>query len=83
MAPAYSDENGEIILKNVPNGNYTIKIYQSNILRKVTMIDTFKQIEIIKLDIIHFPLWILIFGSISLILIFLGLWFYINNKKRS
>jgi hypothetical protein len=83
MAPAYSDENGEIFLRNVPNGNYTIKIYQSTQLIKVTLINTFSQIVIVKSDIIHFPLWILIFGGISLIFVLLGLWFYINNKKRS
>lgn len=83
MAPAYSDENGEIFLRNVPNGNYTIKIYQSTQLIKVTLINTFSQIVIVKSDFIHFPLWILIFGGISLIFVFLGLWFYINNKKRS
>ena len=83
MAPAYSDENGEIFLRNVPNGNYTIKIYQSTQLIKVSLINTFSQIVIVKSDFIHFPIWILIFGSISLIFVLLGLWFYINNKKRS
>jgi hypothetical protein len=32
MAYAYSDENGEISIENVPNGNYTVKVYRGTVV---------------------------------------------------
>jgi hypothetical protein len=83
MAPAYSNENGEIIIENVPNGNYTVRIYQNERLIKEEVINTFSIINIIRSNVIHFPLWIIIFGSISSILVIIGLIFYFNYKKNS
>lgn len=83
MAPTYSNENGEIIIENVPNGNYTVKVYQNERLVREELINTFSLVNIIRSNVIHFPLWIIIFGSISAISTFIGLIFYFNYKKRS
>ncbi|MBY8979552.1 MAG: carboxypeptidase regulatory-like domain-containing protein [Candidatus Lokiarchaeota archaeon] len=83
MAYAYSDENGEILIENVPNGNYTVKVYQGTVLITEFQINTFREVNYLITDVIHFPLWILIFGGISSILILLGLLLYFNNMKRS
>jgi len=83
MATTYSDENGVVLIENVPNGNYTVRIYQGNMLVDQTLINTFREINSLKTDIIHFPLWILIYGGLSGILFFLGLIFYFNYNKRS
>jgi hypothetical protein len=82
MAPVYSNENGEVIIEGLPNGNYTIRIYQNNQLIKKGLINTFSQIVIIQSNAIHFPVWIIIFGSISFILVLVGFIFYFKNKKR-
>ncbi len=83
MAYAYSDENGEILIENVPNGNYTVKVYQGNVLITDFQINTFREVNYLITDVIHFPLWILIFGGINGILILLGLLLYFNYMKRS
>jgi len=83
MAKAYSDENGEILIENVPNGNYTVKVYDGNTLIAETLINTFREVNYFQTDVLHFPLWILIFGGLSGILLLIGLVFYFNNKKHS
>ncbi len=81
MAYAYSDENGEILIENVPNGNYTVKVYQGTELIAEFQINTFREVNYLITDVFHFPLWILIFGGISGILILLGLLLYFRNYR--
>ena len=83
MTKTYSDENGVILIENVPNGNYTVRIYQGNTQVSESLINTFREVNYLVTDIIHFPFWILIFGGISGILFLIGLVFYFNNLKRS
>jgi len=83
MAPAYSDENGEILIENVPNGNYTVKIYQDNVIIKDVLINTFRDVNYISTSVPYFPLWIIVFGSLNGALILIGLIIYFNNKRRS
>jgi hypothetical protein len=83
MAPAYSNENGEILIENVPNGNYTVKIYQDNVIIMNVIINTFSEVNYINTNVPYFPLWILIFGGINGALILIGLIIYFNHKRRS
>jgi len=83
MAYAYSDENGEILIENVPNGNYTVKVYQGTVLITEFQINTFREVNYLITDVFHFPLWILLFGGINGILILLGLLLYFNYMKKS
>jgi hypothetical protein len=83
MAPAYSNENGEILIENVPNGNYTVKIYQDNVIIKDALINTFSDVNYISTTVPYFPLWIIVFGGINGALILIGLIIYFNNKRRS
>ena len=83
MAKTYSDENGEILIENVPNGNYTVKVFDGNTLITETLINTFREVNYLRTDVFHFPLWILIFGGICGFIFLIGLVFYYNNKKRS
>ena len=83
MAYAYSDENGEILIENVPNGNYTVKVYQGTDLITEFQVNTFREVNYLITNVIHFPLWILIFGGISGILLLLGLLLYFNYIKRA
>jgi hypothetical protein len=83
MAPAYSNENGEILIENVPNGNYTVKIYHDNVIVMDALINTFSEVNYISTNVPYFPLWILIFGSINGALTLIGLIIYFNHKRRS
>jgi len=83
MAPVYSNENGEILIENVPNGNYTVKIYQDDVFMMEALINTFSEVNYISTNIPYFPLWIIIFGSMNGALILIGLIIYFNHKKRS
>jgi hypothetical protein len=83
MAYAYSDENGEVLIENVPNGNYTVKVYQGTVPITEFQINTFREVNYLITDLFHFPIWILVFGVINGILILLGLLLYFNYMKRS
>ena len=82
MAYAYSDENGEISIENVPNGNYTVKVYQGTVVITEFQINTFREVNYLVTNIIHFPLWILIFAGINGILILLGILLYFKNYRN-
>jgi hypothetical protein len=81
MAALTTDENAEILLKNIPLGYYTLKIYQYGILQVITTVSTYKEFHLVT-NIIHYPLWILIFGIFSLSIFVIGYWRYNKNKKR-
>ncbi|MFX1392019.1 MAG: hypothetical protein ACFFAH_00455 [Promethearchaeota archaeon] len=76
-----TDENGEILVKDVPNGNYTIQIYQGEEMIKKAEVSAFLEINYVRTPIIHFPLLIVIFGGISAILIGLGLVVYRKRER--
>jgi len=82
MAYAYSDENGEISIENVPNGNYTVKVYRGTVVITEFQINTFRVVNYLVTNIIHFPLWILIFAGINGILILLGILLYFKNYRN-
>jgi hypothetical protein len=82
ISPIISDENGEVILSGVPNGNYTLKLYRGSQLLMETTINTFTSVNYIATNIVHFPLWIMIFGLINGILLLLGFIAYYKYKNR-
>ncbi|MFX1496446.1 MAG: hypothetical protein ACFFBH_02860 [Promethearchaeota archaeon] len=82
ISPQFTDENGEIIIRNVPNGNYIVRIYDSSRLIKEATVSANNEINVVRTDEIHFPLIILIFLLISGIFVLLGLISYIQQKKR-
>jgi hypothetical protein len=81
IAPGSSNEHGEIVLYNVPHGNYTIRVYHSGIFLKETQVSTEININYVNTNYPHFPLWIMIFGIINGIILIFGLIFYFNYKK--
>jgi hypothetical protein len=83
MTAMYSDENGEVLIENVPNGNYTVRIYQGNTIVFETRVNTFREVNYLVTNIVHFPLWIIIFGGICGFILLIGLVFYFNYMKRS
>ncbi len=82
MAPVSTNENGEAVIRNVPNGNYTVMIYEDGRLIKESTVNTYQRFNYIVSDELHFPLVILIFGVISGVFILLGVIFYIQYKNR-
>lgn len=81
-APVSTNFNGEVSFKNLATGNYTIRIYRRNNLIKETVISTFSKTHYIITDAIHFPLVIIIFGSISGIVFLIGLILYLNSRRK-
>ncbi|MBD3194717.1 MAG: hypothetical protein GF317_06665 [Candidatus Lokiarchaeota archaeon] len=82
IAPLTADENGERILRNIPNGNYRIEIYQNGILIKTAVVNTNEEYIIITTSILHFPVVIIIFGTLSTFITLIGVYYYFKNKKR-
>ncbi len=81
IIPSKSDENGQIVLYNVPRGNYTISVYWEGRLVKEASISTFNEVNYVYTNIIHTPLWIIIFGGINGMILILGAIFYLKYKK--
>lgn len=81
MSPLFTNENGEVVIRNVPIGNYIVRIYDTSRFIKEATVSTYNEINAVKTDEIHFPLVILVFLAISIIFILLGLISYIQNKK--
>ncbi|MFX1443397.1 MAG: hypothetical protein ACFFHV_08290 [Promethearchaeota archaeon] len=75
-----TDENGEIFIKNVPNGNYTIKIYQGENLIKEAEVSAYVEINYVTTPIFHIPFVVMIFSSISGL--FFGIGYYIFRKQK-
>ncbi len=76
-----TNENGEINLKNVPHGNYTIRVFQNGVFLKESAVNTYNEINYIYTNYPHFPIWIIIFGGINGIILIFGVIFYLKNKK--
>ncbi|MEJ2278304.1 MAG: hypothetical protein P8Y70_11245 [Candidatus Lokiarchaeota archaeon] len=82
-SPLITDQNGEIILKNVPRGNYSLDVLYNNKIIKTQTVDTTINPNIVPTNIPHFPLIFLIFISISGIIFASGAIVYIFNKRRN
>ncbi len=77
-----SDENGEILLRNVPHGNYFIKVYFRGSLIKESDVSTFNGVNYIYTNIPHLPIWVLIFGIINGCILIIGVAFYLKYKNK-
>lgn len=82
IAPGKTNENGEVSLKYVPAGNYTIKVYKSGLLLKESIGNTINSINYVNTNYPHFPIWIIIFGSLNGIILLLGVIIYLKYKKE-
>ncbi len=81
IPPGNTNEHGEIILFNVPRGNYTIRVYYNQIFLKESSVSTVNDINYIYTNYPHFPFWIIVFGLINGVIVFFGVIFYLNNKR--
>jgi len=83
IGPTITNQNGEILVENVPNGNYTIRIYDpiTEELIKEAEVSAFTEVNYVITPIIHFPVIVLIF-SISSLSIF-GIGFKIYKKQKT
>ena len=82
MAPAFTNENGEIIISNVPNGIYSARIYLNDQLLLEAEVTPFQDINYITTNIFHFPSVILVFGSFFGIIILIGFIYHLKNRSK-
>ena len=81
IPPGITNEHGEIVLKNVPHGNYTIRVYYNAKFIIESTVSTYNEINYIYTNVPHVPLWILIFGIINGTILIIGVAFYLKYKK--
>ena len=83
LGPLITNEFGEVLIKDVPNGNYTAKIFPKDSENMVleTEVSVFVDINYVKTSVIHFPILILIFGGIAGIILILGLKIYPKREN--
>ncbi|TXT59756.1 MAG: hypothetical protein BAJALOKI2v1_170010 [Promethearchaeota archaeon] len=79
LADLSTNANGEILVKNVPNGFYQIQVYQGETILANTTVSSFQASNSVTTDIPHFPYIILVFGSVNAILLAAGAFIYIKN----
>ncbi len=75
-----TDENGEIMVKDVPNGNYTIKVYQGETLIKEAEVSAYIELNYVITPIFHIPFVVMILGSMYGLIFSIG--YYIFRKKK-
>jgi hypothetical protein len=83
IAPLTTNQNGEINLAFLPNGIYAIAIFKNDKLEAVKLLNTYQAVYDFKTEIPHIPIVIIIFGSISILIIFIGVIFYLRNYKEN
>ena len=81
MAPAFSDQNGEVVIANVPNGIFKLKVFQNNQVLLETEVSSLEDVNYVTTDIIHFPIVIVVFSIIYGTILLIGLIFYLKNRK--
>ncbi|MHA2048807.1 MAG: prealbumin-like fold domain-containing protein [Promethearchaeota archaeon] len=81
ITPGNTDENGELIVRNLPHGNYTVRVFHQGRFLKEVQANTNTEIINITTNYPHFPLWISIFGLTNVIILILGLLYYRKNKR--
>ncbi|MHA1805561.1 MAG: hypothetical protein ACTSU4_13670 [Promethearchaeota archaeon] len=77
-----TDENGEIFIQNVPNGDYTVILYEQGTPVYNSTVMAYKRVNYVITDISHFPLVILSFLIPSAIFLILGVLIYLHYKKE-
>jgi len=82
MAPAFSNEHGEIIIYNVPNGFYQLRVYRNSQLLLETEVSSFSDVNYIVTNIFHFPFVILVFVALYSSIFLIGLIIYLKNKRN-
>ena len=80
--PGTTDENGQLVLYDVPRGNYTVRVIWEGKVATEATVTTDKDVNYVFTGIPQFPLWILIFGMTSGIILLAGALFYLKNKKH-
>ncbi|MHA1726069.1 MAG: hypothetical protein ACTSYC_05010 [Promethearchaeota archaeon] len=78
-----TDEEGEIFIQNVPNGDYTVIIYEQGTPIYNSTVMAYKQVNYVITTISHFPLVILSFLFPNAIFLALGVLIYLHYKKRA
>jgi hypothetical protein len=82
IAPVATNEAGEILLENVPNGNYSLRIYLFDVLLTETYANPENQINYLTTNIIHFPVMIIAYFLINSTFLTIGFYIYRKNKKK-
>ncbi len=81
IAPLTTNKNGEINLAFLPDGFYTIAIYKDGNLEAVKTLNTNQPVYDFKTEIPHIPIVVIVFGSLSILIICIGVIFYFRNYK--
>jgi hypothetical protein len=82
VAPLETNQDGKINLAFLPNGIYTIGIYKNGELEDIEILNTIQPIYDFKTEIAHIPIVVIIFGSISILIITIGVIFHLRNIKN-
>ena len=81
LAPLSTNDQGEVIIENVPNGNYTIRILQNQKLVKETFVNSYTDVNFISTDLLHFPLFIIIYSMLFGLITLIGILVYLKYRR--
>jgi hypothetical protein len=81
IANKYTDSQGQVVINQVPYGNYTISVYYMNKFVENVTASTTNALNFLVTQIPQFPVWVIIYASISLVFVMSGLKIYKKNSR--
>jgi hypothetical protein len=81
IAAKYTDNQGQIILKDLPSGSYKISIYFNGVFVQNSTVSSSDSLSYIETSIPHFPTWTVVFSSLCAVFIISGLKIIKKNKR--
>ncbi|MHA1821817.1 MAG: hypothetical protein ACTSU2_06070 [Promethearchaeota archaeon] len=81
IPPLITDNYGQVIVPDVPYGNYYIEVIKNGHTLVNSTVTTEYTLNIVSTTIPHFPLWILIYASASTVIMITGWILYRKNKR--
>jgi hypothetical protein len=81
LAPQYTDSLGQVVINEVPYGNFTLGVYYYNNFIQNISASSSISLNFLVTEIPHFPTWIIIYASISLVFVLSGLKIYKKNSR--
>ncbi|MHA1731398.1 MAG: hypothetical protein ACTSU5_05620 [Promethearchaeota archaeon] len=77
-----TDSQGQVLFENVPNyQNYTVEVFQNGKSHGMYQVSPVKSLNFVVTEIPHFPIWIIVWASISVAVLCVGVVIYRKSQK--
>lgn len=81
LSTVITTTNGRIELEDIPNGNYSVRIYDGTVLLSEQFVSPESEINYVNTDVPHNPLVLLVFLLVSCTIIVFGIFLHLKQKR--